>query len=82
LRNNTQQEVVKVIKPSLQFLKSFYFNQIHNMLALMLNPHVKSLWVVEIYVGHENAICLVVEYDAKEVISLLMTIFEWSNPIV
>jgi hypothetical protein len=52
------------------------------MLALMLNPHVKSLWVVGIYVGHENAICLVVEYDAKEVISLLMTIFEWSNPIV
>jgi len=42
----TQQEVVKMIRPFLQFLKSFYSNQIHNMLALMLNPHVKSLWVV------------------------------------
>jgi hypothetical protein len=30
----------------LQFLKSFYSSQIHNMLALMLNPHVKSLWFV------------------------------------
>jgi hypothetical protein len=43
LRNNTRQEVVKVIIPFLQFLKSFYSSQIHNMLALMLNPHVKSL---------------------------------------
>ncbi len=71
-----------MIRPILQFLKSFYFSQIHNMLALMLNPHVKSLWVVEIYVRHENAICLVIEYDVKEVISLLMTIFECPSPIV
>jgi hypothetical protein len=44
------QEVLKVIKPFLQFLKSFDSDQIHNM----LDPCVKSLPVVENYVGIEK----------------------------
>jgi hypothetical protein len=49
------------------------------MLALMLNPCFKSLWVVENYVVHGN---FTIEYDVKEFISLFMTIFERLNPIV
>ncbi len=45
------QEVLKVIKPFLQSLKSFDSHQIHNLLALMLDPRVKSLPIVENYVG-------------------------------
>ncbi len=48
----------------------------------MLDPCFKSLWVVENYVVHGNAIHFTVEFDVKEVISLLMTIFEHLNPIV
>jgi hypothetical protein len=33
------------------------------MLALMLDPCYKSLWVVENYVGHGNVIHLAFEYD-------------------
>lgn len=70
-----QQEVVKVIKVFLQFLKLFDSHQIHNMFALMLDPHFKSLEVFEKYVGHKITIHLVIEYDVKEVIPLLMITF-------
>jgi hypothetical protein len=77
-----QQEVVKVIKCFLQFWKLFDSHQIHNMFALMLDPHLKSLQVFKKYVWHKIAIHLVVEYDVKEGIPLLMIIFPWLNLIV
>ncbi len=45
----------------------------------MLDPHYKSLRVIENYVGCGNAIHLTLEYDLKEVIPLLMTNFERLN---
>jgi hypothetical protein len=50
------------------------------MLALMLDLHYKSLQVVENYMGHGNAIAF--KYYMKEVIPLLMTIFERLNPSI
>jgi hypothetical protein len=44
---NMRQKFVKAIKLFLNFLKAFDFPQVHNMLALMLDLHFKSLWVVE-----------------------------------
>jgi hypothetical protein len=41
----------------------------------------QSFQVMKSFVGHNNAIHLVVEYDVKEVILLLMTFFDWLNPI-
>jgi hypothetical protein len=38
----------------------------------MLNPCFKSLRVVKSFVGCENAICIVIEYNVKEVIPFLM----------
>jgi hypothetical protein len=49
------------------------------MLALMLDPHFKSLWVVENFVGHGNVIHLITKYDVKEVIPLLMTLLDQLN---
>ncbi len=76
------QEVVKAIIPFLQFLKIFDYCQVHNMPALILDPHYKSLRIIENYVGQGNTICLACEYDMKEVISLLMTIFERLNHFI
>jgi len=73
---------VKVFKRFLEFLKAFDFYQVHNMLALMLDPCFKSLWVVESFVGHGNVIHFVVEYDVKEVIPLLMTLLDQLNLII
>jgi hypothetical protein len=57
--NNMRAEIVKVIKPFLQFLQAYDSKQVHNMLALMLDPRFKSLKVVENYVGCGACICLV-----------------------
>ncbi len=73
---------MKVFKRFLEFLKAFDFYQVHNMLALMLDPCFKSLWVVESFVGHGNVIHLVVDYDVKEVIPLLMTLLDQLNLII
>jgi hypothetical protein len=51
------------------------------MMAIMLDPHFKSLHIVDDLLGHGNAIRLAIEYDAKIVIPLLMVCFEWLNPI-
>jgi hypothetical protein len=52
------------------------------MIALMFDLHFKFLQVLENYVGWGNVICLIIEYDAKAVIPLLMIIFDVLNPIV
>jgi hypothetical protein len=43
LNKNMQHEVVKVLKPFLEFIKAFDSCQTHNMLTLMLDPRFKSL---------------------------------------
>lgn len=55
-------------------LKTFDFHQVRNMLALMLDPHLKSLWTMESFVGCGNAIHLVTKYDhhVNEIIPFLM----------
>ncbi len=52
------------------------------MMAIMLDPHFKSLSIVEDLLGHGNAIRLTIEYDAKIVIPFLMVCFELLNLIV
>jgi len=70
---------VKVFKHLIFFLKAFNFRQVHNMLALMLDPHFKSLRVVESFVGHGNVIHFITEYDVKEIIPLLMAFLDQLN---
>jgi hypothetical protein len=76
-----QLEVIKVIKPFLDFLRSFDAQQVHNMMVIKLDTHFKALWIVESLVGCKNVIRLTFEYDAKVVILLLMVCFERLNPI-
>jgi len=52
------------------------------MFTLMFDPRLKSLKVVENYVGCKDCICLVTKYDVNEVIPLLMIVFEVLNPTV
>jgi hypothetical protein len=66
----------------LQFLQAYDLDQVHNMLAFMLDPRFKFFKVVENYVGCGACIRLVVKYDANAVVPLLMTVFEVRNLIV
>lgn len=45
-----------------------------------MDPHFKSLWIMENYVGHGEAICFASHYDVKTIMPLLMTCFDQLNP--
>ncbi len=46
------------------FLHVFHKNKNHNMLALMFDPRFKNMQLVIMFLGCENVIVVVVEYDA------------------
>jgi hypothetical protein len=75
-------DVVKMIKPFSQFLKVYDSHHVHNMFTIMLDPHFKSLRVVENYVGHKDYIFFTSKFDANVIIPLLMMTFEVLNSIV
>ncbi len=80
-QKNMQAQIDKVIKLCLYFLIAYESHQVHNMFALMFDPCFKSLWVLKNYVGRGNVIHLVIEYDAKVIIPLMIIIFDVLNPI-
>jgi hypothetical protein len=56
LHKNMWLEVIKVIKPFLEFLKSSNARQAHNMIVIMLDPSFKALHIMENFVGCKNVI--------------------------
>jgi len=42
-----QLEMIKVIKPFLEFLRYFDVGHVHNMVAIILDPCLKALCIVE-----------------------------------
>ncbi len=47
LHKNMWMEMIKIIKPFLEFLRSFDAQHAHNMMAIMLDPHFKALRIVK-----------------------------------
>jgi len=48
----------------------------HNMLVLLLNSKHKNMHLVTIYLGHENVVTLVVNYDEKSLLLLLLEVYK------
>ncbi len=48
----------------------------------MLDPRYKSMCLVKTYVGCDNVIVLVVEYDQELLLLLLMEVYKLSMPII
>lgn len=48
----------------------------------MLDPKFKSMRLVSIYMGHENAAILAVAYDELVLLPLLMEVYKSSLPFV
>jgi len=53
LKVRMQKHVIVVLEPFLSFVLGFQPRKTHNMLALMLNPRYKGLWLVIDYIGKE-----------------------------
>jgi hypothetical protein len=73
-------EVMEILVFFLSFATTYTFNKAHNMLALMLDLHFKCLGVVKTFVGWEKIMEIVVKYDIKFLMLLLVTTFHLQNP--
>jgi hypothetical protein len=65
----------------LDFLRSFDVGQVHNMMAITLDPCFKALCIVENLVCHGNVIQLTYEYHIKVGVLILTVCFDQLNLI-
>jgi hypothetical protein len=54
----------------------------HNMIFLMLDPRYKNLCIISSFVGREQGVVLVEEYDRKSLYPMLVNCHEYLHPLV
>jgi hypothetical protein len=64
------------------FTSSYNASKVHNMLALMLDSHFKSFDVVKVFVGWAKMIQIMVKYDSKTLLQLMVATFHFLNPTI
>jgi len=79
---NIRREVINVLDSFLSFLKKYENRKAHNMISLMLNPRFKNLHIVSLFVGREQGVVLVEEYDRKSLYPMLVKCHEHLHPLV
>ncbi len=75
-------KIQAILVPFLAFTSSNNASKAHNMLPLILNLWFKPLNVVKTFVGHAKMIQIVVEYDNKTLLPLLLASFHFLNPTI
>jgi hypothetical protein len=79
LRMRIMGEIMAILTPFFAFASTYITTKAHNMLALMLDLHFKSLDVVKGFVGKAKVIQIVVKYDNKSLMPLLVATFKIQN---
>jgi hypothetical protein len=73
-------EVMAILAPFLSFATTYTPSKAHNMLTLMLGLHFKCMDVVKAFVGWAKVMEMVVEYDTKSLMPLVVACFHFQNP--
>jgi hypothetical protein len=75
--------VINVLDFFLSFLKVYDKRKTHNMISLMLDPRCKKLHIIlSSFVGREQGVALVEEYDKKSLYPMLIKYHEHLHPLV
>jgi len=82
LASNIRKELINVLDYFLSFLKIYDKKKGHNMISLMLDPRYKSLCIVSSFVGREQGVAFVEEYDRKSLYPMLVKFHEHLHPLV
>jgi hypothetical protein len=82
LASNIRKDVINVLDYFLSFLKKYENMKTHNMILLMLDPKFKSLCIISSFVGKEQGVALVEEYDRKSLYPMFMKCHEHLHPLV
>jgi hypothetical protein len=75
-------QTLEVFLPFFSFVNGFDKKRGYNMLALMLDPRFKNMWLVATYLRRETTSSLVVEYDVCLSLILLMQCYNIRMPFV
>jgi len=79
---NIRREVINVLDYFLSFLKVSNKRKTHNMIFLMLDPKYKILHKVPSFVGSEQGVALLEEYDNKSLYLMLAICHKHLHPLV
>jgi hypothetical protein len=82
LASNIRMEVINVLDSFLSFLKVYDKKKTHNMISLILDPKYKGLRIISSFVGREQGVALVEEYDKKSLYPMLVKCHEHLHPLV
>ncbi len=72
-------KVHAILAPFLAFASTYSANKAYNMLAWMLDPHLKSLDATKTFVGCVKVTQMVVWYDNKTLMPILVVAFQFLN---
>lgn len=75
-----KRQVLEVLLPFISFMHVIDQKKGHNMLALMLDPKYKSMHLVTSYLEYEATTSLVVDYDEKILLPLLLEAYKGLMP--
>jgi len=76
LASNIRMEVINVLDSFLSFWKKYENKKVHNMIFLMLDPKFDILCIISSFVGKEQGVALVEEYDRKTLYPMLVKCHE------
>jgi hypothetical protein len=82
LASNIKREVINVLDSFFSFLKKYENKKAQNMISLMLDPRFKSFHIISSFVGKEQGVALVKEYDRKSLYPMLVKCYEHLHPLV
>jgi hypothetical protein len=82
LVSNIRKEVCGMLHYFLTFLMKCNDRETHNMIFLMLEPRIKNLQIVSSFVGREQGVSLVKEYDKKSLYPMLVKCYEHLHPLI
>jgi hypothetical protein len=81
LVSNIKSELFWVLDSFLSFLKTYEEKKTHIMLSLMLDPRFNNLHFVSSYVGKEQRVSVVEEYDRRAWYPMLVKSYNHLHPI-
>jgi hypothetical protein len=79
---NIRREVINVLDSFLSFLKKYENWKTHNMISLMLDAGFKSLCIISSFVGRDQGVVLVKDYDRKTLYLILVKCYEHLHLLV
>jgi hypothetical protein len=79
---NIRKEVINVLDSFLSFLKVYDKKKTHNMIFSMLDLRYKILRIISSFVGREQGVVLVEEYDKKSLYPIMVKCHEHLHPLV